>query len=749
MSALSMHLAGGTPVIAALGLLAFAVALVVWTYRRNRDRLSRWQLLGLGALRVALMTLLLCGLVEPVLSYRSSPAEEAPVLFLVDTSKSMSLEDAVWRGRPDAQTRLEAALAPWLGPERLARTLERRFAVRYFAFDAGTRPIETASGLANLPPSGEMTLIGEALSSAAAQAGTEELSGVILLTDGVDQSSIEPVDCVRRLGAPVYVVAVGDVRATYTDKPDLAVADVSGARFMAKGVENQLVVRVNQRGFTGAAASVEVRDENAPLTTEEVELRQPSVEVRMGLMPDRVGKQVFEVVAPALEGEEVVENNRRSFTAIVEENRLAVLFVEGTPRWEYKFLKRALEWDPGVAFTGFIHGASGLFLRQGEKVGTGVLPVSREEFAQFRVIILGDLPPSALSTVQLEALKEAVLEDGRGLIFIPGPRALEGGGFGATPLADVLPALPAYAAPSAAETGFVPQLTADGREHPIFAGLGGMLASGGDFELPGCMALDVPSAGATVLAYHPFEHHGVQLRPVFVCQASGQGRCLVAGVDSTWRWRMSAGTDAARSFHARFWGQAVRWLAGEDEESEGESSFTAYASRDYYDAGQEAILLARLRREKGAAGEVRVSAEIHGPAGDTLTTPLEFVPESGGLYRARLEFSTPGRYTAEVAARLEEQIVAEDTVQFFMGRPYQEFDRVAMNERLLRSLAFESGGAFHTPEDAQAIPDELVAEAAQRAAFVEKKFARSPLVYLLIVACASVEWYLRKRRGLM
>ena len=750
MRDVDLAFSGAVPVWIGLASIAAVSVVVWWAYKRNRHQLTGIQIFFLPLLRGVLLLLLLCCLVEPVLSYRATSDAQPPVLFLMDTSRSMSIADA-----PGGVERLDSALQPWLGADGLANRIEQQFPVHYYAFDARTRQLDGHGLLANQSARGQMTLLGEALASATALAGTSEASGIVLLTDGAHQSTVDPVAQARAIGAPIYVVAVGAVQASHVGKPDLAILDVVGDRFMSLNAENSLAVRLEHRGDTGETATVEVFDEDRLMAVETLEWASQGAgagthEVELRVKPEILGKRVFEVAVRPFDSEELIENNRREFPAIVEKRHISVLYVEGNPRWEYKFLKRALERDPSVQFTGFIRGRSDLFVRQGQEVGGGVLPTTSDEFSAYDVLILGDVSPDLFSRAQLESMCEVVQERGKGLILLPGTQSREGGGFESTPLAQVLPATVTSESPYAVAGEFVPRLTSAGREHPVFAGLGPRFSGGSRLALPNCLVLTEPGPASSVLAVHPHADRRGKPLPVCLVQTSGKGRTLVMGIDNTWRWRM----DAARgpevhSLYVRFWAQAVRWVAGRQEEGAEDVPFIAYAGRESYDPGEPVVLYARVRVEGDKGAEADVTADVTGPLGTVLAAALEYVPGSGGLYKTTLSFDDPGEYAAHVSAAKDGEPLGEDTTTFFMGHPYGEFDKVDMNEQLLRTLAFETGGEFHTPESAAAIPDALMETAAQTGVFVERDVARMPGVYGAMVACAAIEWFLRKRRGLM
>src|SRR5207244_4601835 len=51
-----------------------------------------------------------------------------------------------------------------------------------------------------------------------------------------------------------------------------------------------------------------------------------------------------------LPGELAPANNARSSRVQVVEKRLRILYLEGSPRWEYRYLKNAILRDPGIRF---------------------------------------------------------------------------------------------------------------------------------------------------------------------------------------------------------------------------------------------------------------------------------------------------------------------------------------------------------------------------------------------------------------
>ncbi|HEO69655.1 MAG TPA: hypothetical protein ENN80_00210, partial [Candidatus Hydrogenedentes bacterium] len=465
MNAVRLDFVGGYPVWALLLGSVLALGGVVWAYRRDCERLPKRQRLLLTILRAALILLLICCLADPVLNYSATKREDMPVAVVIDVSQSMSVRDT-----PGRSSRLDSALEPCLGTPGVFHRLGRRFFVRYFTFDAGLRELEDPRHIGELEPTGEMTLMADALRATADLCAGQSLAGVLLLSDGADQSTLDAAAEARALGAPIFVIAAGQVATSIAQNPDVAVADVAGDRFMTVGVQHELAVRIEQHGYEGRAVALELRLEGETLDAKKVALDGAAQEVMLEFGLDTPGKHVLEVVTEPFEDEEITQNNRREFTCIMTKGTARVLYIEGAPRWEYKFIKRVIERDPGFSFTGFVRSNPDLLIRQGESIGAGAIPFTQDEFHLFDLVILGDVPPDGLSTNQLRAIRDAVLEHGTGFLLIPGARSNDARGFGDTPLADILPVWPdPEAEPIAGE--FHMRLTPDGVDHPLFAGI--------------------------------------------------------------------------------------------------------------------------------------------------------------------------------------------------------------------------------------------------------------------------------------
>src|SRR5690606_410363 len=145
----------------------------------------------------------------------------------------------------------------------------------------------------------------------------------------------------------------------------------------------------------------------------------------------------------ALPGERNLVNNTQLRPMEVPRERRHVLYIEGEPRWEYKFVRRALDKNPSVRLASLLRTTPNKFYRQGvesaDELANG-FPADEETLFEYDALVIGSYEAAALTPAQQQMIADFVSRRGGGLLMLAGPRGLADGGWGATALADVLPA---------------------------------------------------------------------------------------------------------------------------------------------------------------------------------------------------------------------------------------------------------------------------------------------------------------------
>ena len=589
-----------------------------------------------------------------------------------------------------------------------------------------------------------------------------DLAALFLFTDGVDNSAEDPVSALAAAGVPVTAVGVGTRLRQEGSFRDVLIEEVEHPSRVT--VNNVVAVDafVESIGFPDRVVEVRLEEEGRQvaakrLVLDNLEGRQ---KVTLEFTPRKTGQFSYRVVLPPDDTERIRQNNEQTFTMTVTDPKIRVLYIEGTLRTEYRELRRVLETDPNVEVLSLIRVAETTFNQQGNIRGIELagFPRQREQMEAFDVFILGDIDRTFFSGTQLGLLRD-VVKEGKGLLMIGGYHALGPGGYGGTALEEALPVFLGDRAIGQEKQPFLPKLTEAGVNHPIFAGIV-------DFfpcrdrppahllpELRGCVVTVGPQPGAQVLAVHPARRdgRGGWLSVVAVKQF-GRGRSMVFTADTTWQWSLALRAMRRESPFVRFWGQAVRWLASRElKERSTEPGVEAYTDKTYYRPGEKVVFGASVRAEEGRATNRAVTtARITLPDGRTVSIDLPHKAGSTGDYGAEFDPPEPGDYRAVVSARNPEngRVYGETSLRFQVGRPNLEFDRLDIDEALLKRIARETGGRYVRLYDVASVIQGL--RRARRERTVQGRFAfcgpsREVWVFLAFVSLIAAEWILRKR----
>jgi uncharacterized membrane protein len=679
------------------------VAVVAWVvlfYLRVYRYLRRAALAGLLAARVLAVVLLVLLLFRPTVSCEEPLGRRTNLYVLVDSSRSMSVRD--W---PDSPHRLALAASQ---VEKYLPRLRTAFDVHVATFDTRARPLEDSKWP---EPTGDATNVTRAFKDALATARRADATAVLLLSDGLHNAGGSVVEDVTALGPPpIYPVGIGTDLTAQSGYQDIAIQDVRAPEESVVNNIARLTVDVEAVGLADRSVEVQLREGETLLAAEPLRLDAApgSQSIALTVTPTTVGRHTYQVTIPPDPAERRSENNSRQVHLLVTDPKIRVLYVEGVVRPEYKPLKSVLETDPNVELAALVQVRRGEFLQSGSLQGLtlSAFPQTIEDMRKFDVFILGDLDRSYFQAQQMENLKKAVSE-GRGLLMTGGYNSFGPGGYEGTPVEAVLPVLVGPRDAGQETTPFVLKLTPEGADHPIFYGTT-------DFfqvqsarpreqlpELKGCTILGRARPGASVLAVHPARTGPSGPLIVLAVQPYGQGRTAAFAADTTYQWYLPFKALGRESPYVKFWGQMVRWLANKDiKEASDRPGVTLLVRKPYYNPGERVTVRAKVRAEEGRAtnfAEVRAALLGPGPT-DRKNFSLPLAPGGVGVYETELEPLDPGPYKVAVEARKDNQRLGDvEEVEFAVGRPNQEFERLNIDRALLKHLAQASGGQYYEP----------------------------------------------------
>jgi uncharacterized membrane protein len=723
-------------------------------------------------------------------------------------------------------TRLGAVIDMLNGDDQaLLKRLATVHTLRFYSFDKDARPIgstpgplddparaapsagdEAKDGLSKVPvqidpklvdairtlaPEGKSTQVIPSLVTVLDDLQGQRLAGIVIITDARETPTGAPqamLDRLKKYATKIYAVPVG------SEKPptNIELVSISVQDSAFKG--DIVAARVQVRG-TGydAGKTVRVRlinkQTHLPLKAPDGRDAEKTfvlpddrpVEEEIPFKPQDLGLLEVSAVADLQAGELDDKDNERDAQVAVLDAKINVLYVDGYPRWEYRYLKNEMIRDKTVNISCLLTSADSNFAQEGDRPEpdfgpadprTGEtfpgpitrFPETMAELLKYDVVLFGDVDPRQFTDAQLQMVSDFVNKKGGGFGMVAGPWHSPIA-YRNTAIEAVLPVNISRVLPEdpTAEyrEGFRPLVTDEGRRGEastifrFFADKAQNEKYLRDDLQPifwYCRGISAKPGVGLVYAEHPFDSDPNTGRraPILVLGRFGAGRTLFSAIDDTWRWRYYTG----ESVFDTYWVQQLRYLARSKKLGQRRANFTA--SRGSYELGDQVTLdlnvmdpaLAtqlppQLRVEivDEATGQtVRQEALQRQEAGPEHFS-ASFVADRVGKFNVRL----PGQLT-DAQQGLEPMGPHIEVIV-----PRLELSKPSVDQQMLQMLSKMSPGNQVIPlADARVKLPELI----KTAAVTRQSPSTQPLMdgwaaLMIFVLLLSSEWVLRKVFGMI
>jgi uncharacterized membrane protein len=458
------------------------------------------------------------------------------------------------------------------------------------------------------------------------------------------------------------------------------------------------------------------------------------------------------VRARVLDGETIAENNAYHTVLHVRRGPERILYLEGEPRAELAFMRRAVAPDSALQLVVLVRSAEGKFIRFVVKDSLELLggfPTTREELFRYPAIILGSLEANFFTGDQLRMLADFVSQRGGGLLALGGRNSFAEGGYTGTAVADVLPLLFDRAvmdtAGAATEVRVGP--TAPGRSHPALQLGPTDSASALRWRTlpPLTIVNGLGSArpGATVLLTGRSAGSQTDL-PIFAFQRYGRGIGAVLGVQDTWQWKMNADIPVEDETHATLWRQMLRWLL---EGVPHQVEVTAMPPR--IGPGEPVTIRARVADKNYLdVNDATVTATVTTPKGRAVQVPLEWSLREDGVYTGRFLAEEAGVYALSAFA-----VHGGDTTRSAPGTLLADdqgadVEQAELRTPLLHRIADETKGRYYPLADAAKLIDDVKYTESGVTMKESRDLWDMPAVFLVLICLLGAEWSYRRWRGL-
>ncbi len=775
----------------ALAIPAWAWALIVlgclgaalWCY---------WHITGsrawravLAALRTAALLLLAVLLAGPRLVRQPERTERDWVVFLADRSGSMGVADADPAG--SGKTREQQLRESLTGARASLEHLSADRSTLWMGFDAGAFDL-TAPRDGAVPwdaPTGRRTEMSRPLEQALQRVAARPVSGIVVFSDGRFASPTART-VIQRLQAeqiPVFVVPLGSSRAV----PDLAVerVDAPSRAFVEDIVP--VNVRISRSGAgaagqrLGGRVSLVETSTGVVLDERKLEDLDPSqigadgsIDLALAAKPTAPGKLSWTVRIEPDAPDLTLDNNARAFTVDLTERPIRVVYFDGYPRWEYRYMRGLLIRERSIRSSTLLVSASRKYLQEGSEPLVSI-PTSAGDWGSIDVVVMGDVRAELFSAEQLENLKNHIARGGAGLLWIGGASATPATWRG-TPLADLLPFSVARGQGQdpvrAVADPVVLQPTPAAARLGLFR-----LGESGRAQWPDW--LSDPSTGWSRLWWSqkiepdrikPTAETLAMLKPqgaesvgwpAVLTMRYGSGRIVYVATDETWRWRFGRG----EALYERFWLPIVRLLARESLAAAGKPALLEVAPeravvdqpvrvslRLVDDSLADRLpqrLTVKITRAAAGSGEAGSNA-----GGDQASSEITLLPESAPAGARPSSFSTTwtppdaGAYELSATDAALAGVGAQEAhpwAQVEVITPDDEHRTPQADHAALAELARQTGGQVIAPEQLSMLEEKLPNRQVRVLGTPEiDPLWDRPGVLVIFMLLVSLEWLGRK-----
>jgi len=740
-------------------LILAAAAGLAWLIRSRLNEaapvMRGWRVWLVWTLQTLLAALVLVLLWQPAITVAELKPQQNIIAVLVDDSRSMGISE-------DGSTRQAQAVKAL--QSGLLASLSRSFQIRLYRVDDVPARIDSLSDLKPIAPS---TRIGDSLKQLSAETSDLPIGAVVLLSDGDDNAggiSAEAVSALRARHIPVHTVGFGRERAEHdVEMDDVVIAPraLADSRLAAK-------ISLHQRGYAGSKINLTVRDVSGGqakvLASRTISLG-PDGNLQSETLMFNIGgagARTLQVAAAALTGEENTANNALTRVVNVSSEPRRILYVEGEPRWEYKFIRQAEEDDRMVQIVSMVRTSENKIYRQGiadPKELAGGFPSRPEDLFAYQGLIIGSVEAGYFTPAQQDLIRDFVDRRGGGLLLLGGQFALADGGWNASKLTDLMPTtLPTQvgtfqreADPMNGTTHATAELAPAGVDSIVTRLVDDPAANAAKWkQLPYLMDYEDPGApkpGAAVLA-SMITPEGRKL-PLLITQNFGRGRTAIMATGGSWRWQMSS--PLGDTAHDLFWQQLLRWLVS-DTPGHVAASVPAQMLLD----NGAVTLTADVRDPQyNPAPDAKVEAHILGPSGVSALVEMTPVPDNPGQFQAAWSAPKTGAYLTEVTTQRPDPTTR--TVKE-LGRDvltFQRMDGVAenfhteQNRDFLERLATQTGGQYWKPAELGKLAGAIPFSEAGVTMRETRDLWDLPLVFVVLVLLRFSEWWLRRKWGIV
>lgn len=616
----------------------------------------------------------------------------------------------------------------------LVKDLQGQFSGDNFDFQMfgfGTS-LESKVELDSLNFSKTGTNISQALKDLKKLYQNQNLQAVVLASDGILTSGINPLYGLEGNKVPIYTVLLGDT----SDQKDIIIKEVLFNEIAYLNNDMPIRVKIQSNGFDRAPLQVRLRNRDKVLETQTLNLgsAKNQGELTFLVKPEEVGLQQFRIEVSRLENEISYRNNSRNFFVNVLETRVKIALFAGSPHPDLGALRIALKREKSYELDEFI-------LKQSGSYYLNPNTVNLEDYDLF---ILHNWPGSSADKAMVAKVSEQIKEQNKPVMYFSGIftdlRSMQ-------PLFEYMAISPKSYSPRAEEV--IPDFKKKYSNHSTFTFADNWLQWANSVP-PVYRNNSAWEAKKTAEVYATAKIKNVQLDyPVYALQNHLGRKNMVFLGENFWRMRAHSYTESGdfEQFDAWLFNN-IKWLIVSDDKRK----FKVNPSKRIF-TGSDPILFSGQAYDDSYNPLPKVAIKLSIKSPDGSSTDYFLNETQDAQYFIEIPKLEEGTYSYTAEGRKDNAMIGTDRGQFSVGRSNVEHFQLQADKDLMEQISLRTEGEFLFARDLAQLSAKLKSLPGMKPQLDTRRsrtpFHNFPWILGILLSLLSIEWIVRKLNSLL
>ncbi len=709
-------------------LIIIAFALSYYYYKITVPPISNMKRKFLMIIRGIGLSLLIALLFEPIISLISTTEKESKLAVLIDNSKSMSLKDDLFDRKSELLKSIENSNFLNLGYDNLHIEI----------FDDKPTVINEFN-VNDLKLNGQTTNISSALSSLNQNIYDDNIEAVLLITDGTYNSGLNPIYKAQELAIPIYTIGIGDS----LPPKDISIESIIANEIAYLNKSVPINVNININGYQNKNIKLDLYDNNDLISSQEFHISDENnnISAMFDYQPKIEGVHKLLAKINQLDDEITFKNNTKSIYINVLKNKDKITIFAGAPSSDISFVYNLLSQDNTITIKNFVQKDINSFYLSNP---------TETDLKESEMFILIGYPNNYSSD---ELLKKLIneLSKGKSLLFISSRD------INYSKLRYLEPYLPFKTTSSRSnEFNVLVDINPNAVSNPI------LKIKGTDEDikfwnsLPPIFKTETfvkSKPESEVLSYLKINNLPMKEPLILSRNFSGQKSVAILGY-GLYRWKLldyaahyAKNNEQKEDLFAKLIQNSLQWLSVDLDKK----LVTIQTSKKYYNSNEKVKFIGQIYDQSyNPIEDAVINVKIEG-----INKNYEITLNSigNGNYESEIEGLSEGDYFFQAEAYFRGKIYGKDKGRFSIGEIDLEYHDLQMKADLLRNISNLTGGKFYTPQKAANFLKDLksLRNFKQQPTTLKTEFLlwNNYILILIIVVLFSIEWFIRKRAGLL